>query len=80
MQYLEQHYNLSQCCMVGSSAGSMLSALAACDVTPQSALDLAHQLCITHRVFERPLGLVGVWGSIVREWLDLLLPKDATDR
>lgn len=46
----------------------------------QAALDLAHQLCVQHRVFERPLGLVGIWGGIVREWLHTLLPADAADR
>lgn len=46
----------------------------------QVALDLAHQLCIKHRVFERPLGLMGVWGGIVREWLHTLLPYDAASR
>lgn len=46
----------------------------------QAALDLAHQLCLKHRVFERPLGLLGVWGGIVREWLQTLLPDNAADR
>jgi hypothetical protein len=46
----------------------------------QSALDLAHELCVKHGVFNRPLGLLGVWGNIVREWLDTLLPPDAADR
>jgi hypothetical protein len=38
MQYLEQTYDLSKCTMVGSSAGSMLSVLAACNVKPQVRL------------------------------------------
>lgn len=38
MQYLEHNYDLSKCTMVGSSAGSMLSVLAACDVEPQVCL------------------------------------------
>jgi hypothetical protein len=46
----------------------------------QDSLDLAHQLCMQHGVFDRPLGLMGVWGAIVREWLDMLLPEDAADR
>lgn len=46
----------------------------------QAALDLAHQLCLQHRVFERPLGLLGVWGGLVREWLHTLLPNDAANR
>jgi hypothetical protein len=31
-------------------------------------------------VWDRPLGLQGVWGGIVRDWLDQLLPEDAQDR
>ena len=26
---------------------------------------------------QRPLGLAGVWGALVRAWLDGLLPEDA---
>lgn len=66
--------------MVGSSAGALLSVLAACNVKPQAALDLAHDLCIRHNVFQRPLGLIGVWGGIVKEWLQELLPMDAAER
>jgi hypothetical protein len=35
LQYLEQNFDLSRCAFVGSSAGSMLSVLAACDVGGQ---------------------------------------------
>lgn len=30
-------------------------------------------------VWERPLGLMGIWGNIIYEWLDELLPDDAAD-
>lgn len=80
LKYLENQFDLSACSFVGSSAGSSLSVFAANGVDPQSALDLAHALCIKHGVFQRPLGLMGVWGGIVREWLDILLPDDAADR
>jgi hypothetical protein len=35
LQYLEQNFDLARCTFVGSSAGSMLSVLAACDVGAQ---------------------------------------------
>jgi hypothetical protein len=57
-----------------------LSCLLSPSLVTQAALDLAHELCIKHGVFNRPLGLLGVWGNIVREWLDTLLPPDAADR
>ncbi|CAM9283873.1 unnamed protein product [Phaeothamnion confervicola] len=34
-------------------------------------------LCDEAGVFRRPLGLAGVWGGLVRRWLDDLLPPDA---
>ena len=30
--------------------------------------------------FCRPLGLAGVWGRLIRDWLDDLLPGDAAER
>jgi len=30
-------------------------------------------------VWERPLGLMGIWGDIIYEWLDELIPLDAVD-
>ena len=30
-----------------------------------------------NNIWERPLGLQGVWGSIIYDWLDELLPDDA---
>ncbi|WIA35310.1 hypothetical protein OEZ86_003765 [Tetradesmus obliquus] len=80
LQYLQETYDLTQCAMVGSSAGALLSVLAACGVQPQAALDRAYELCVEHGVFKRPLGLLGVWGGIVRQWLQELLPADAAQR
>ena len=55
----------------------MTATLAACDVDLDRALELALDLCERREIFERPLGLMGVWGGVVREWLDELLPSDA---
>jgi hypothetical protein len=30
-------------------------------------------------VWERPQGLMGIWGGMIRGWLDELLPADAAD-
>jgi hypothetical protein len=30
-------------------------------------------------VWERPLGLMGIWGDIIYEWLDDVLPMDAVE-
>lgn len=65
---------------VGSSAGAMAAAFAVCQVDPRDAIDAAAALCDEYRVWDRPLGLVGVWGSMVRAWLRKLLPADAAAR
>ncbi len=57
--------------------GALIAVLAACNVSAQRALDLAHELCQRHGVFRRPLGLAGVWGGLVRTWLQELLPLHA---
>ena len=46
-------------------------------VQPDEALATANQLALEYQIWERPLGLAGVWGGLVRAWLDALLPDDA---
>ncbi|CAM9904100.1 unnamed protein product [Discosporangium mesarthrocarpum] len=74
---LHERYDLSGTDMVGASAGALAATLAACDADMERAMDLALQLCDDNEVWERPLGLAGVWGGMVREWLDELLPENA---
>ncbi len=62
-----------------SATGALIAVLAACNVSAQHALDLAHDLCQSHGVFRRPLGLAGVWGQLVRAWLQELLPQHAAE-
>lgn len=64
----------------GASAGACTAVLAACGVRTPDVLDAAEALAARARVFERPLGLAGVWGSLLREWFDELLPADAAAR
>ena len=44
-----------------------------------AAVESAHALSVQHGLFDRPLGLAGVWGGVVRRWLHDLLPVDAAD-
>ena len=65
---------------VGASAGALSAALGACAVDMDRAYDVAFGLCEESNVFDRgPWGLYGVWGPIIRTWLDELLPVDAAD-
>jgi hypothetical protein len=36
-------------------------------------------MALEGRVFERRLGLLGIWGGLVRAWLNALLPADAAE-
>jgi len=72
---LTGHYSLR-----GASAGALACVFGACNINADDALDLAHKLALENGVFERPLGLVGVWGGIIRTWLHHLLPEDAAER
>lgn len=65
--------------LVGASAGALSAVLAKCNVDMDFAFERALQLCDDKEVWTRPVGLLGTWGSIVRQWLDDLLPEDAAD-
>lgn len=45
----------------------------------EAAVAGAARLAAQHRVFERPLGVAGIWGAVIRAWLDELLPPDALE-
>lgn len=45
----------------------------------EAAVAGAARLAARHRVFERPLGVAGIWGAVIRAWLDELLPPDALE-
>ena len=59
VKYLQQRYDLKTWQMRGASAGGLVATLAACNVSSDAALDLAHRLAVENGIFERPLGLAG---------------------
>ena len=78
--YLRQAgYDLSKTTMSGASAGAIAATLAATDVCFSNATDTALRLGRDAGVWDRPLGLMGVWGSLIEEWLDEILPANAAD-
>lgn len=76
IKYLN-NFDLSKIKVVGASAGALSAVLMACHIDVEKALDLALQLCDKHRVWDRRLKFIGVWGGLVEEWLDALLPENA---
>ncbi|EIE27184.1 hypothetical protein COCSUDRAFT_45766 [Coccomyxa subellipsoidea C-169] len=80
VKYLQQRFDIERWQMRGASAGALVATLAACNVNSEVAFESAHRLSVENKLFERPLGLAGVWGSIVRQWLEDILPANAADK
>lgn len=80
MQYMMNKFHLSKVPMVGASGGGFAAVLSACEVHPEQVLETAYSLSLKHNIWERPLGLMGTWGSLVEQWLHDLLPADAAER
>ncbi|KAL4419027.1 hypothetical protein ABPG77_010014 [Micractinium sp. CCAP 211/92] len=79
LRYLHRNFDLSKVQLVGASAGGLIATLAACGVDEDKAVRVAYRIAQEYGVFERPGGLAGIWGSLIREWLDELLPEDAAE-
>lgn len=63
--------------MAGASSGALVACLAACNVDPELVFEEAYKLAIDNDVWNRKFGLLGIWGGLIREWLDRLLPDNA---
>jgi hypothetical protein len=72
----EKGYDLDQCRMSGASAGALTATLAATRVNFYEATDLALTLAAKAKVWDRGLGLQGIWGPLIEEWLLALLPDE----
>ena len=75
---LQERYDLRRhgLTVAGASAGSISCVLAVCGVDMDRAMEVALLLAEEAGVFTRPLGLMGVWGGLIRRWLHMLLPDD----
>lgn len=71
----EEGYDLSRCTMAGASAGALVASLTANDVDFYEAARVALQMAADANVWDRPLGLAGIWGDMNRDWLNQLLPR-----
>ena len=78
MRYLLDHFEgVCRMPMIGASAGALVTTLTACSVPPERTVLSAYRLGLEYDLWERPLGLAGVWGDLLRDWLKELLPEDA---
>jgi len=62
--------------MLGSSAGSLTATLLANKCDFYAAAKYAIMQAEREKIFDSPKGLAGVWGPIVKEWLEELLPGE----
>lgn len=75
----EQGYDLDKITVSGASAGALTATLTATCVDFYKATELALQMSEEAGVWDRPSGLQGIWGPIIYEWLDRLLPENAVE-
>eukprot|EP00624_Nannochloropsis_granulata_P002005 evm.model.NODE_19466_length_64249_cov_18.424255.20 len=77
--FLNKYFDLTNAKLVGASAGSLTATLMACHVDAHHATAVAVKLLRKYNVYKRSLGLVGVWGGVVRDWLEEILPENAAE-
>jgi hypothetical protein len=79
--FLREHgYDLQGTTMVGASAGALTATLAVNNVDFYEATRLALSMADDAGVWNRSGGLQGIWGPLICDWLDQLLPDDAAER
>jgi Patatin-like phospholipase len=76
----EQNYDINATTITGASAGALSAALTATQVDFYQATELALQMAAEANVWNRGLGLQGIWGDMIYQWLDNLLPPDAVQQ
>ncbi len=76
----EKNYNIlddgNTVKFTGASAGALCATLATTNVDFEQATELALSKAEDAGVWERPLGLMGIWGDMIETWLDELIPDD----
>jgi hypothetical protein len=76
----DQGYNLTRVTAAGASAGALTATLAATGVDFYQATELALDMADQAGVWDRSGGLQGIWGPMIEDWLNELLPENALER
>lgn len=79
-EYLRRNYDLSNVSIFGNSAGAISAVILACNIPSLVAIREARRVYEEFNVDRRRLGILGMWGRFVREWLERILPEDAHER
>ena len=78
---LRESVDFARTPVIGASAGALVAVCAWTGVDFHTAASRAVELCEEQGVWERGrLGLAGIWGPMIDEWLHDLLPEDAVQR
>eukprot|EP00545_Synedropsis_sp_CCMP1620_P001304 CAMPEP_0119004520 /NCGR_PEP_ID=MMETSP1176-20130426/1190_1 /TAXON_ID=265551 /ORGANISM="Synedropsis recta cf, Strain CCMP1620" /LENGTH=299 /DNA_ID=CAMNT_0006956233 /DNA_START=75 /DNA_END=974 /DNA_ORIENTATION=- len=76
----QDRYNLDNVRLGGASAGALTATLTAANVDFYEATESALLLAKDAGVWDRSGGLQGIWGPMIENWLDELLPDDVLER
>lgn len=77
LKYLQENFRLKETDIIGVSAGALCAVLVACNVNLDRAVRKAYDISIEADIWNRSGGLAGIWGPLVKQWLEELLPEDA---
>eukprot|EP00210_Caulerpa_lentillifera_P005925 g5664.t1 len=77
--WLLEHVDIDRCPCFGASGGALAATMLACKIDPFKVFEVANHLSEESCVFHRRLGVTGIWGELIRQWLDELLPKNANE-
>lgn len=78
-RYIQENCDFSQMPIIGASAGSISATLLLSSTDFVRALDVALDLGKKAGIYERKTGLAGIWGSILKEWLEEIIPDSVTE-
>eukprot|EP00884_Botryococcus_braunii_P013439 jgi/Botrbrau1/22096/Bobra.0206s0022.1 len=77
LKILQSHYDLSQIDFRGSSAGGIAAVITCCGVDIDKAVATAYKICLDIKIYDRKLGLIGIWGHGLKRWMNEMLPDNA---
>jgi hypothetical protein len=64
--------------IVGASAGSLTATFLLANADFKFASEKALELAENNKVYERKSGLAGIWGNLLKEWLEIVIPNEVT--
>jgi hypothetical protein len=64
--------------VVGASAGSITATMLLTNADSAQGAKFAEKLAYDYEIFSRDKGLYGIWGELLREWLDEVIKDDSS--